>query len=144
IANHNPYASNPPSDFLFEIDGCYAHEDILQAGMGPISQTDITQKIRDQLKQIRDRIGTLLPGQLSVLKSLPKHMQELDNSIKVVKEVIEIKDADRIDDLFESRKAYQDERGPFGPRYDVDDPEKSAAIKDLSGGIPLSERAVAV
>ncbi|ETN99168.1 hypothetical protein RFI_38313, partial [Reticulomyxa filosa] len=128
----NPYASNPPSDLYLKLTAVMLMKTFYKQAWDDI-QTDITQKIRDQLKQIRDRIGTLLPGQLSrefrlcesVLKSLPKQMQELDeeiqrckeemqdeldNSIKVVKEVIEIKDADRIDDLLNQCKQTNQEK----------------------------------
>ncbi|ETO12050.1 hypothetical protein RFI_25326, partial [Reticulomyxa filosa] len=128
----NPYFSNPPSDLYLKLTAVMLMKTFYKQAWDDI-QTDITQKIRDQLKQIRDRIGTLLPEQLarefrlceSVLKSLPKHMQELgeevqrckeeiqdelDNSIKAVKEVIEIKDADRIDDLLNQCKQTNQEK----------------------------------
>ncbi|ETO00898.1 hypothetical protein RFI_36542, partial [Reticulomyxa filosa] len=82
----NPYASNPPKELyvkLSKVMNTFFKNNYKESW--DAIEEDITQKVRDQLMEIRKQAKNLNPKELetsfrvckSVLNSLPKHMEEI-------------------------------------------------------------------
>ncbi|ETN99341.1 intracellular protein transport protein USO1, partial [Reticulomyxa filosa] len=123
-SDFNPYASNPPKNLYVKLDkvmhtaSTYNYKESWDA-----IEEDITQKVRDQLQEIRKQVKEFDSRKLetrilfceSVLNSLPKHMQEIlgdeikqcndevkyeiENMLKEVEQVIQKRNVQDINEL---------------------------------------------
>ncbi|ETO09024.1 viral A-type inclusion protein, partial [Reticulomyxa filosa] len=138
-SDFNPYASNPPKNLYTKLEkvmhtaSTYNYKESWDA-----IEEDITQKVREQLLEIRKQVKELDSRKLetrirvceSVLNSLPKHMQEifgdeikqcnedvkyeLENILKEVNQVIQKGNAQEIYDLFNRSTSNQRTSIEFG------------------------------